>query len=210
MPEDEEILPEHVEGPGPSFRVVAVCVPHFDRQNGSYQGEHKDTYVLGFELTAGSFDVSTLRTDPRFAHDPRLIIYESTTTFIQRFDLESRQARMLFPDGSRAIEHRVDPNSLRFQIGSMMSPLFPFQNSQHPKDPSTLQETSSAPWLPPAQMKQGPPMDMTVRMVVIRTSSPLNHQEVQWLRQTGAINDIAKNFASPTAQHSALSAPTER
>jgi hypothetical protein len=96
MPEDEDVLPEHVEGPGPSFRVVAVCVPHFDRQTGSYQGEHKDTYVLGFELTAGSFDVSTLRTDPRFAHDPRLIIYESTTTFIQRFDLESRQSSAIF------------------------------------------------------------------------------------------------------------------
>jgi hypothetical protein len=132
MPEGEDVLPEYVEESGPSFRVVAVCVPHFDRQNGGYQGEHKDSYVLGFELTAGSFDVSTWRTDPRFAHDPRLIIYQSSSTFIQRFDLDSRQARVLFPDGSRAMEHHINPNGLHFQIGSPMSPLFPFQDSQPP------------------------------------------------------------------------------
>ncbi|SRR6266568_1284450 len=189
--EDAQQAPiEKVEDIRPSWKEVAVAVPHFRTvQPGqglqeiasSYTG---DTYVRGFELQSGVVDEVTLRTDPRFANDPRLIVYEVNEVpgDITRYDMATHEASSL-SEGAK-VSTKIGwftEDSFRLELG---------------KDNFGLNFVEFAP------IDRNQEFDTRARIpstkhLLVRTSQPLNDQQVSQFRQQGAINQTARNFGYP-------------
>jgi hypothetical protein len=160
---------EQVEEVGPSFREVAVPVSHF--QKGTYAG---NVYFRGYELISGGIDEGVLRTDRRFANEPRLIIYAQTPTTTLRFDLDTRQITEFELSNNRknTVGH-FEPNSLWLLSLNNLSEAT-FLNSIG-GEPAHLQ---------------------TITNILVRTSQRLDEQQVTSFHKQGRVNNVALNFGN--------------